>query len=182
MLNEKLSNGRKSLVSHNGGGEPNEAEKITGGTGAGDGVTKSYDPLLAESTRKLLGSVRRSSIPSGASHQEPPSPSLAHGPPSHDPPDSPVTSAWKLVDVDLALYSCRTLTNMASWSSLRRSLVDQGVIRVMSLFREHHDLRVADSAQTCLLLLDETKENEEAKNALLTQSSVNDHEDEEEQE
>ena len=169
MLNDKSSQGqgRRSLVSLD-----SEANPFDSNTG-----NRAYDPLMAESTRQVLGGGVRTSIPSGEGHSSsdhPPSPPLR---PSsmNGAPDSPVTTSWKLVDVDLALYSCRTLTNFASWSALRRSLVDQGVMRVMSLFKDHHDLRVGDSAHTCLLLLDETKENEEAKIALMSKSDEDEH-------
>ena len=162
MLNEKSSHGRQSLISHDGGKSQTD----------GHLSEVHHDPLLTENTPppQALGGGDKGlgSLPLGPTMTEPPSP--PRRPSSFDPLDSPVTMAWKLVDVDLALYSCRTLTNLASWGSLRKTLVGQGVIKVMNLFKEHHDLRVADSAQTCLLLLDDTKENEVAKNALLTQT------------
>jgi hypothetical protein len=157
MLNEKSSHGRQSLISHDGG--KSQAD--------GHLTEIRHDPLFTENTSQALGGGDKGSLTLGPTMTEPPSP--PRRPSSFDPPDSPVTMGWKLVDVDLALYSCRTLTNLASWSSLRKTLVAQGVIKVMNLFKEHHDLRVADSAQTCLLLVDDTEENEVAKNALLTQ-------------
>lgn len=205
MLNEKGGQGRNGgIVSVDGEGNLSSVGQLgeTRGGGGGGGGESGNDQGMADST--VNSPVDALAVPSMPTAPSPSSSALAPPPPSPSPPGHPLSldhlsaprlrsstsgapdppvakNSWRLVDVDLALYSCRTLTNLASWGSLRKSLISQGVVQVMTVFKDHHDLRVADAARTCLLLLDETKENQEAKIALLTQSDVEVDENEDEE-